>query len=145
MKNKLSAIKLSLIFLALIVASCKKEADSSMIGSWDVATEISTKYQNNVQLSVDSVSYKPGEFILVIDADGTGKFIESGQWDDPNKVTFTWGKISDNNCSIALKVDPITTVPAEVEIVVNKNTLSWTSTIINGTFKNQTYLVGNRM
>jgi hypothetical protein len=145
MKYKLSSLELSLIILVLIVVGCKKETDSSMSGEWDVITHIYTVYQNDVKFSEESYSYKKGEFILVINADGTGKFIEDGHRDDPYAVTFTLEKISGNKFTLVQKPDPITIVTGEVEIVVNKNTLTWTATFIMGTSKYQNYIVGNRM
>lgn len=141
MKNKAFALKLSLIFLTLLAVSCKKESESTMIGKWDVTTHIFTVYQNNVKTSEESYTYKANDFILVINADGSGKFLENGN----DGVTFTWEKISDNKFSIVQKSDPYTTVSGDLEIVVDKNTLTWTSTFVQGTYKFQNYMFCNKI
>jgi hypothetical protein len=141
MKSKLSVLLSSLIFLALVVTGCKKETDNSMIGKWDVTTQTYTVYENNVKLSEENYVYKPGEFVLVINSDGSGKFLEDGQ----DGVTFTWKKIIENKFSIVLKPDPYSTQTEEAEIVVNKNVLTWTSTYVLSTVKYQNYIVGNKI
>jgi hypothetical protein len=142
MKNKLSAIELSLIFLAIIVVGCKKDSDSSMYGEWDQTTHIFTVFQNDVKYSEES--YDTKGFVIVINDDGTGKFFEDAHRDDPYNVTFTLKKISGNKFALAQKPDPYSTVTGEADIVVNKNILTWTSTFVQGTYKYQNYIVGNK-
>ena len=141
MKNKAFSLKLSLVLLILIVISCKKESDSTMIGKWDVTTHIYTIYQNNVKISEESYTYNAGEFVLVINADGTGKYLENGN----DGVTFTWEKVSDNKFTIVQKPDQFTTISGDLEIFVDKNTLTWTSIFVLNTYKFQNYLVCNKI
>jgi hypothetical protein len=132
MKSKSFVLMFFLIFLTLIVVSCKKEP-STMIGRWNVLTHKYTVYQNDVASSEDIYNYNAGEFILVINADGTGNFTEYGY----AGVTFTWAKISDTKYSIVESPDPTTTRTGVLEVVVGKNTLVWTSTFVLNAFKFQ--------
>ncbi len=59
-------------------------------------THIYTVYQNNLKYSEDNYTYNSGEFIVVFDEDGAGKFLE----DSKDGITFTWEKIDAINSQL---------------------------------------------
>ena len=81
---------------------------------------------------------------MVFNADGTGKFLENGK----DGVTFTWKRINGDKFTIVEQVDPYTTHTADLELVINKDTLTWNSTVVLGTsgeYKFVSYMVCSRL
>ena len=141
MKSLFSSTCFTVFLMALVLVSCKKDTADSFIGKWDVTTHIYTVYQNNVKLSEENYTYVSGEFVVIFNSDGTGKFLENGK----DGITFTWKGISGNKYTIVEQVDPNTTTTADLELIINENTLTWNSTGTSGVYKFVNYMVCNRL
>jgi hypothetical protein len=60
-------------------------------------------------------------------------------------ISFTWERISGNKFTIVEQADPYTTITTDLELVVNKDTLTWNSTGTAGEYKFVNYMVSNRL
>jgi len=148
MKIILYALKLFLIFLTFLPFSCKKDSSTAaheIVGSWNVSTYINTTYQNFVKISEDSYTYDSDEVVLVINANTSGKILKNGA----DSVSFDLERIDDTKYSIVqwpgIYRNPYIERSGDLEIVVDKNTLNWTSTFIVNTDKFQSFLVCNKI
>jgi hypothetical protein len=144
MKSIFSSTGIIVFLMVFVLVSCKKDPENSFIGKWDVTTHVYTVYQNNVKFSEENYTYLSGEFVVVFNADGTGKFLENGK----DGITFTWKRINGDKFTIVEQVDPYTTQTTDLELVVIKDTLTWNSTVVLGTsgeYKFVNYMVCSRL
>jgi hypothetical protein len=107
----------------LTFVSCKKDTSNkeSFIGKWDVLSERYTNYENNVLKFDDAYNNSPGDFVLEIFEDGTGKFYEL----NVVSSSFTWKATADENIFVINSSQ----TSNKVKLTVNGETLTWEMTV----------------
>jgi hypothetical protein len=141
MKKLFSSTGLIFFLLAISLVSCKKEKtdDSLLIGKWNTVSQKLTEYANNVKTDEETNTYEPGDLVVEIFENGTGKVYEDGETID----TFNWKVDGD-----LLKITSSTEGYAEAEFTVNEDTLTLKVTIeetYNGTvYKSVSEIVYSR-
>ena len=134
---------LIIFILCISFPGCKKDKSIKelLVGKWDITYEKYTNYQNNVVVQNDIINNSPGDFVLIILADGTGTFYER----TVVASTISWELAAGNKFMV--KFDPSSS-PQEVIYTVNEKSLTWNLTVIytinNIEYKSVNYMEGTR-
>jgi hypothetical protein len=143
MNKKIPPLFLIPFILCLSFTGCKKNKSIKelLVGKWDITYEKYTNYQNNVVVLNDIINNSPGDFVLIILADGTGTFYER----TVVASTISWELTAENKFMV--KFDP-SSPPKEVIYTVNEKFLTWNLTVIyninNIEYKSVNYMEGTR-
>lgn len=93
MKSRFSSLFKAFAFVAVVsmmVVSCDKQEEATLIGSWHLNRVVFGTYLNNQPLLMDTTDYTGDEYILLeLKADGNATLASSSE---DSVMTFTWAK-----------------------------------------------------